>query len=331
MSIVQQSDWKRFITRHPEAHILQSDEWGKLKSSFNWDAKRLIVGNTGALVLFKQLPLGFSIAYIPKGPVGDDWNSIWSEVDELCVNHKAVFLKIEPDLWESIKNREVENIEGFRKSNQTIQPRNTIVINLNGSESDWLMCMKQKTRYNIRLAQRKGVKVEYSDDLELFHRMIEVTAHRDKFGVHTYDYYQRAYNLFYPAGNSELLVAKYNDMPLSAIMLFVLGKRAWYFYGASNNLERSRMPTYLLQWEAMRWAARKGCLEYDLWGIPDERKEVLEENFLKRSDGLWGVYRFKRGFGGELRRSTGAWDRIYHPRFYSLYLSYLKMCKINSY
>jgi peptidoglycan pentaglycine glycine transferase (the first glycine) len=102
-------------------------------------------------------------------------------------------------------------------------------------------------------------------------------------------------------------------------MVFRLGVRAWYFYGASSDEERNRMPTYLLQWEGMRWAAGQGCLEYDLWGIPDEEEAVLEEQFSNRSDGLWGVYRFKRGFGGEMTRSVGAWDRVYNPLLYRLY------------
>jgi lipid II:glycine glycyltransferase (peptidoglycan interpeptide bridge formation enzyme) len=79
------------------------------------------------------------------------------------------------------------------------------------------------------------------------------------------------------------------------------------------------MPTYLLQWEAMRWARERGCTEYDLWGVPDADEDVLENNFSTRSDGLWGVYRFKRGFGGELRRTVGAWDRVYNPELYTAY------------
>ena len=102
-------------------------------------------------------------------------------------------------------------------------------------------------------------------------------------------------------------------------MVFYQGWRAWYFYGASSDEERNRMPAYLLQWEAMRWARLHGCREYDLWGVPDEDESVLEANFTGRSDGLWGVYRFKRGFGGKLARSVGAWRRVYNPALYRLY------------
>ena len=102
-------------------------------------------------------------------------------------------------------------------------------------------------------------------------------------------------------------------------MLFLSGERSWYFYGASDDESRNLMPTYLLQWEAMRWSKAHGALLYDLWGIPDASAEVLEEQFMQRSDGLWGVYRFKRGFGGEVVRSVPAFIRVYKPLLYRLY------------
>ena len=105
-----------------------------------------------------------------------------------------------------------------------------------------------------------------------------------------------------------------------AMMVFARGRRAWYVYGASTDEERNRMPTYLLQWEAMRWARSKGAEEYDLWGVPDEDEETLEADFTRRNDGLWGVYRFKRGFGGKLKRAAQAVDRVYNPWLYKLYL-----------
>jgi lipid II:glycine glycyltransferase (peptidoglycan interpeptide bridge formation enzyme) len=180
--------------------------------------------------------------------------------------------------------------------------------------------MKQKCRYNIRLAEKKGVTVRVWDDIDGFHDMIKVTGGRDGFGVHSAHYYRRAYELFHPKGKCELLVAEYESKPLAALMVFGQGARAWYLYGASNDLERSRMPTYLLQWEAIRWAKAHGCEEYDMWGVPDEGEETLEASFETRHDGLWGVYRFKRGFGGELRRAAQALDLVFNPFLYRLYL-----------
>jgi lipid II:glycine glycyltransferase (peptidoglycan interpeptide bridge formation enzyme) len=188
--------------------------------------------------------------------------------------------------------------------------------------------MKQKTRYNINLALKKGVVVKPHTDLGAFYDLMEVTGQRDQFGIHSQAYYQRAYELFHARGNCQLLLAEFEGVPLSALIVFGYGNRAWYFYGGSSNEHRERMPNYLLQWEAMRWARSQGCSEYDLWGVPDVDPETLEANFSKRSDGLWGVYRFKRGFGGEFRRATGPWDRVYNPFLYRLYSLWLKVRRV---
>jgi lipid II:glycine glycyltransferase (peptidoglycan interpeptide bridge formation enzyme) len=179
--------------------------------------------------------------------------------------------------------------------------------------------MRQKTRYNIRLASRKEVEIETWDDLGAFSKLMLETGARDEFGVHSQAYYQTAYDLFYQADACEIFVAKFEGRPIATIFVFAAGHRAWYFYGASSNAERNRMPTYLLQWEAMRWAIQRGCSEYDLWGIPPEEETVLEQEFTSRNDGLWGVYRFKRGFGGTITKAIGAWDRPYSKPLYSVY------------
>jgi lipid II:glycine glycyltransferase (peptidoglycan interpeptide bridge formation enzyme) len=205
-------------------------------------------------------------------------------------------------------------------SKYNIQPPRTLVVDIRGSEEDILAHMKQKCRYNIRLAEKKGVTVRPWNDIGAFHRMIQITGGRDGFGVHTLEYYRRAYELFHPSGMCELMMAEYESKALAALMVFGHGRRAWYVYGASNDEERNRMPTYLLQWEAMRWAKARGCEEYDLWGVPDEDEAALEAHFEARQDGLWGVYRFKRGFGGKLERAAQAMDRVYNPALYRLYL-----------
>ncbi len=323
MPVLDAHGWEDFLAGFPNAHILQTAAWGELKAAFGWQPIRLRSqsGSCGVQILFRRLPLGFSIAYIPKGPTGTDWETLWPEVERISRQQRAIFLKIEPDAWEGTLPPGFE-MPAYSRPSRPIQPRRTIEIDLSGSPQDWLARMRQKTRYNIRLAERKEVQVRQSDDIALFHRLSLQTAARDGFGVHSQAYFQRAFDLFYAREACALLVAAYANQPLAALMVFSHGRRAWYFYGASTDLERNRMPAYLLQWEAMRWAASKGCQVYDLWGIPDEDENVLEENFTLRADGLWGVYRFKRGFGGVVRRSAGAWDRVYIPwlyRFYSLY------------
>jgi len=322
MALLTRSEWDSFLHEHPEAHILQSSAWGALKSEFGWQVAWVRSSDSGAQILFRSLPGGLSIAYIPKGPVGSSWKTLWPEVDALCKTKNAIFLKVEPDAWEPLALEVDEQLPGFRAA-EAVQPRRTIEVSLEGDEEIWLERMKQKTRYNIRLAERKGVIVRLSDDVDLFYSLMQETSLRDGFGIHSLRYYRRAYELFAPMGACALLLAEYEGLPLAGLMVFAWGRRAWYFYGASNERERQRMPTYLLQWEAMRWAAAKGCTTYDLWGIPDEEEATLEAEFTQRSDGLWGVYRFKRGFGGTIRRSVGAWDRVYKPFWYRLYQAWV--------
>ncbi|TAK10787.1 MAG: peptidoglycan bridge formation glycyltransferase FemA/FemB family protein [Anaerolineae bacterium] len=294
-------------------HLLQTPQWGALKSEFGWAAETL---PGGLLVLFRRLPLGYSIGYIPKAPPEADWTGLLPDVTARCRARRAVFLKIEPDAWEGDQVFDF-TAHGFRPA-AGIQPRRTIVIDLRGSEDDLLARMKQKTRYNIRLAEKKGVVVRASNDVSLFATLIDETAARDGFGVHSAAYYRRAYELFHPAGTCELLVAEAEGRPLAALMVFAVGTRSWYLYGASSNELRHLMPTYLLQWAALRWAREKGCESYDLYGVPDVDEARLEAEFSNRSDGLWGVYRFKRGFGGDVLRAAESWDLVYNEALYLL-------------
>jgi len=310
-------EWNQWLAGHPQAHLLQQGEWGALKAAFGWQPVRIAAGSAGCQVLFRSLPLGMSLAYIPKGPVGSDWARLWPEVERACRQRRAVFLKVEPDAWEEEFSAEADlGAYGFQPSVHDLQPPRTAVLDISTDEDEILDRMKQKTRYNIRLAGRKQVVVQPSDDLENFSKLMVVTGERDAFGVHAPEYYRRAYELFHPLGMCELFIASYQGQPLAGIMVFARGSRAWYFYGASNNQERNRMPAYLAQWEAIRWAKTKGCTSYDLWGVPDADEASLEEHFMQRSDGLWGVYRFKRGFGGEIKRAAGAWDKVYQRAAY---------------
>jgi lipid II:glycine glycyltransferase (peptidoglycan interpeptide bridge formation enzyme) len=322
MAQITPSAWTDFLARYPNAHILQTAAWGRLKSEFGWQATHVIVGDSGAQVLFRRLPLGLSLAYIPRGPVGNKWERLWPEVDKICRKQRAIFLKVEPDLWKDDQDRfwKGDVAPGFRASPHEIQPPRTLVVNLDGSDDQILARMKQKTRYNIRLARRKGVVIRQANDIDVFYQLMQVTGERDAFGVHSKDYYQRALELFEPYGKCGLFCAEFDGQPLASLMDFAHGARSWYFYGASSNQHRHLMANYLLQWRAMQWAKSRGCIEYDLWGVPDEDNEALETNFLERRDGLWGVYRFKRGFGGRLKRVVGAWDRVYNPILYKLYL-----------
>jgi len=349
MPIVSLSDWNQFFASHPNAHLLQTGEWGELKSGFGWNPIRILCGNVGVQILFRKLPLSFTVGYIPKGPVCKiplfaNNDQLWREINTVCKHNRAIFCKFELDGWDVeelplnsqrwlypqlITRSPPSIITGLLVKNDwtvsahNIQPPRTIIVDIKGSEDEILARMKQKTRYNIRLAEKKGVTVRTWNDVESFHKMMLLTGKRDGFGVHSLEYYQRAYELLHPKQMGELLLAEYEGKPLAALFVTRNGNRAYYLYGASTDDERNRMPTYLLQWEAMKWAKAHGCEEYDLWGVPDEEEATLEANFETRGDGLWGVYRFKRGLGGKLKRAVQAMDRVYNPLLYWAYLRFI--------
>lgn len=327
MSALNQEQWDVFLSHYPDAHILQTSQWGVFKQAYGWRPVYIANRDAGAQILFRTLPFRKTVAYIPKGPVGEDWRDLLPEIMDTCKKQRAIVIYIEPDAWEERRPGFSESLPGFVPSAISIQPRRTITLDLQGGEQNWLERMKQKTRYNIRLAEKKGVIVQKSSDIDAFNTLMKETGDRDRFGVHQAAYYRSVYEIFHPAGACEMFLAAHAGQPLAALMVFKRGKRAWYFYGASNEHERNRMPTYLLQWEAMRWAAEAGCTEYDLWGVPDHAEDFLEKNFSERSDGLWGVYRFKRGFGGQLRRSAGVFEQILQPGFYRIYDAARKMRK----
>ncbi len=329
--LVSAAAWDSFVSSHPQAHLLQTSVWGELKSSFGWEVERaaLCEGGkvvAGAQVLFRRLPLGLRLAYVPKGPLVD-WEddalcrAVFASLHEVCRARRAFMLKVEPDLPDSPMHEALLLASGFSRTSHCIQPRRTILIDLSPSEDEILRRMKSKTRYNIRLAGRKGVRVSEGkrDDVAAFTRLMAITGRRDGFRVHRPEYYARAYELFASRGMARLFVATYQEQPLAGLMAFAFGERAWYLYGASGDRHRNRMPAYALQWAAICWAKALGCRYYDMWGIPDESEETLEANFAHRSDGLWGVYRFKRGFGGRQVRYIGAFDFVYNRPLYKLY------------
>ncbi len=331
----RQQSLKR-LTSTVSAHILQASTWAELKCGFGWAATRVVARHegrpvAGAQILFRPLPLGLgSVAYLPKGPLVD-WSDteqchyVLALCDEAARARHALFLQIEPDLPESDDAVRMLKDLGFSRGRHSLQPRRTLIVDLTPSEEDILAGMKQKKRYNIRLAERRGVSVRAATpetaaaDLFEFQRLLQNTGQRGSFAVRSDEYHRDAYRLFAPRQQVALLLAEYQRRPLAALMIFAFGERAWYFYGASSDQERERMPTYALQWAAMRWAKARGCRSYDLWGVPDAQADVLESEFSTRKDGLWPVYRFKRGFGGRLERNVGPWERVYLPWAHRLY------------
>lgn len=319
----EEQAWDAFVAASPQANVLQTVRWARLKAAFGWTADRVAWPAAGAPVagaslLFRRLPWGQTLAYAPKGPLVD-WGdtaqvtALLAALRGVCRSRRAALLKIEPDLPDTPELAACLARYGFRRSPQRVQPLSTIVIDLDGGEEAILAHMKPKWRYNIRLAERKGVTVRQGglDDLPAIRGLLEATGRRDGFAVHDLAYYRTATELFGPAGAVTWLIAEREGRMLAAIAVFACGAGAWYMWGASGDEDRNLMPNHALQWEAIRWARAHGCIYYDLWGIPDEvgaRPEAYAEPESWGEGGLWGVYRFKQGFGGRVVRFTGAWD-----------------------
>ena len=325
--------WDEFLAQRPNAHIMQHRRWGELKARFGWRVQRVALRRAGSLIagaqlLLRPLPWGQALAYVPKGPLtsyGDDEanRQLLAALVRLARRCRAAVLMLEPDCEEGPQPLPTWMTEGWRPA-RPIQPRSTILIDLDGDDETLLARMKPKWRYNVRLAARKGVIVRPGSaaDLPAVYALMEETARRDGFAVHAAPYYATAYDLFARDGQAVWWLAEYEGTLLAAIVTFVHGARAWYFWGASASVGRNLMPNHALQWAALRWARARGCRSYDLWGIPDEVGEdpaAYAGVEPERQGGLWGVYRFKQGWGGRIVRFVGAWELPLSAPGYTLY------------
>ncbi|MBK6645671.1 MAG: peptidoglycan bridge formation glycyltransferase FemA/FemB family protein [Anaerolineales bacterium] len=290
-----------------------------------------------ALILKRTAFRRFSIFYAPKGPLMDWTNEslrkrVLDDLQSFAKKQGAIFLKLDPDVvlgrgvpasvdevTENSGQAVMSDLRrrGWVESSDQIQFRNTVMVDLSSSEEDILMRMKQKTRYNVRLAEKKGVTVRVGKltDLPMLYKMYAETSVRDGFVIRDEEYYMTVWKLFMSAAISSQplavpLIAEVDGEAVAAIFLFMFAGRGYYVYGMSRNAHREKMPTYLLQWAAMKHAMAHGCLTYDLWGAPD----VFDE-----SDSMWGVYRFKEGLGGEVVRTLGAYDFAPSKFWYSMY------------
>ncbi len=321
--------WDELLLSLPAPHLLQSWTWGELKSRFGWSAKRLVWRDNGGpamaagqlLTRASQLGAGLKVAYCPKGPVlvwGDEdlRSAVMAALIDAAREEGALVLKIDPEVaYETGAGEAVEaelRGSGWQPAPKQAQFRNTLVLDLRQDEEALLQGMKQKWRYNVRLASRKGVVVRRGglDDLDLLYRMYAETALRDGFVIRTRDYYMQAWKSFTERGLAQPLVAEVEGIPVAAQVIYRFGKMGWYLYGMSTHQHREKMPNHLLHWEAIRWAKEQGCEAYDFVGAPNE---------LDESDSMWGVYRFKKGFGGEFVRTIGEWDYALRPAAYRAY------------
>jgi peptidoglycan pentaglycine glycine transferase (the first glycine) len=328
------ADWDTNVASLPHSHLLQSWAWGEFKTGYGWQARRLCwdtpAGLAAAQVLGRSAGRVLRVLYVPKGPLLDWQNAplraqVLDELQALARREHAIFIKIDPDVAVSLGapgaeqpaalGRELQADlarRGWLFSRDQIQYRNTICLDLAPVEETLLAGMKPKTRYNVRLAERKGVQVRLGNqaDLDLLYRLYAETSVRDGFVIRGLDYYRDAWGRFMAAGLAQPFIAQVGAEPVGALVIFHFARTAWYLYGMSRDAHRDKMPNHLLQWQAIRWAKAQGCATYDFWGAPDEFVEA---------DPLWGVWRFKEGFGGQLVRHIGAWDYAPWPVLYRLY------------
>jgi len=347
------ADWDAFTLRHPQGHLLQSVGWGALKQQIGWQARRvLVVGpagpRAGAQLLLRRR-MGLSAAYVPRGPLlSDSWEVntlLLAALDRLARSNRAVFLRLEPNVLEDDSQANVLHsallIEGFRPATP-LQPHTSLHLDLSPAPEQLLAAMSKGHRADIRRAAREGVAVrpgQGAADLAAFYAIMAQTGARADFAIHSRAYYQTAWELFQSnvagsamergaANTSQLFLAEQNGAMLAACMIFAWAGAGLYLYGGSTEAGLKSGANHALQWQAIQWARAHGCRLYDFWGVPDQfglallATDAAERARLEqqaKSDPLYGVFRFKKGFGGRVTRYLPAYDRVYMPPLYGLW------------
>jgi len=324
------SAWNEFVASTHECPIIQSYEWGEIKRISGWVPIRIAVFDNGKIVggisiQKRNIPyIGKCLFYAPRGPVVDVtkykyFSVLMNKISGIAKQHNAIVLKIDPEIDED--NEPMLGIlheYNFNFVKKQIQPRATYFLDLTKSLEDILTGCESKTRYNIRLSMKRGVEVKEETSQEgaqKFYNIYETTAKRDAFIIHNFEYYKRVIELMADKGMVRLFMAYYEGIPVAGVYIFAFGQKIWYMYGASSDEYRNVMPNQALHWHVIQWAKAKGYKTYDLWGVPAHPKE---------GHPLFGVYRFKKGFGGEFRKFIGMHDLVFKPFWYKLMNSGIK-------
>ncbi|MDD4170909.1 MAG: peptidoglycan bridge formation glycyltransferase FemA/FemB family protein, partial [Syntrophomonas sp.] len=333
-----------FVRSHPKGHFLQTWEWGEVKRGMGWQPLPLVLEEDGEiraalLILKRRLPLpGMKkcIFYSPRGPVVDIESlelcqALFAGAERVARDHAAIFLKIDPDVPAGDSGfMDILGLCKFKRNEtgldfEGVQPAFVFRLDITPSEVKLLENMHSKTRYNIKLAGRKGVTIRNAarkQDLRSFYAILQETAERDGFLIRGYEYFEMIWDQMVENGLARIFLAEFQGQIISATLALILGDKTWYLYGASSNEFRNVMPNYLIQWEMIRWAQSQGCKIYDFRGVSGDMDE---------SNPLYGLYRFKKGFNGDLIEFVGDWDRVYSPTFYLVWTRvlplYMKMVR----
>lgn len=320
--------YKEFLEKHERCNFQQSPEWAKVKS--NWinevvlaeDENKNIIGAVS--VLIRKIPIFGYIMYSSRGPICDIHDmevmkQLTDGIKELAKKYKAIVYKAEPDVESSDEEfRKVVTNLGYmikddaKNFREEIQPRYVFRLDIKGkTEEEIFAGFHSKTRYNVRLATKKGVTVKEGtrEDLKDFHRIMVETGARDGFIIRPLSYFEKMYDELAPK-HMKLLMAYYDGKPISGVIPIMYGNKTWYLYGASSNSHRNLMPNYLLQWEMIKIALERKDDIYDFRGVSG----VVDENHPQ-----YGLYRFKKGFGATFTEFIGEIYIPFKPFTYSLY------------
>lgn len=316
-------NYEEFVKNHPKGHFCQSEKWAKLKD--NWKNEVVTAedenGNIKGImsILIRKMPVvPYTMMYAPRGPVCDvhDKETIMEltkKVKELAKKHKAYVLKVDPDV--SAEDKEFMQIMsecGYKlqetgKNFEGIQPKFVFRLNVEGkTEEEIFAQFHTENRRKIRIARDKAgveVKIGTKEDLPEFHKIMVETGLRDEFVVRTLDYFEKMYDCFAPE-NLRLYCAYLDGKMIAGTIAILYGDKVWYLYGASSNDNRKAMPNYLLQWEMIRWSIEAGCKIYDFRGVSGD---ISEDN------PLYGLYRFKKRFGGDFVEFVGEYELPVKP------------------
>ncbi|MFN2451902.1 MAG: lipid II:glycine glycyltransferase FemX [Candidatus Dormibacteria bacterium] len=316
--------WDELIAANPGGgHIWQSREWGELKQRDGWRPAHLILEDgderIAAQFLRRRFPGVGELWYCPKGPAVRDVEQLRRVVRRHPLFAPAFALRVEPEL-------SVAAMAALRPSDAIVKaPLNvqiylaTVIVDLRGTEEELLARFKAKTRYNIRLAERRGVRVERvgptPEVLDSMYDLIAVTHGRSDFPGFRYRparYFQRYWRALSDAGLGQLLLARVGEEVVAGVFVTRMGARAWYKDGGSYKKHTAVMAPHLLQWEAMRWLREQGVESYDMVGVPPAAE-------LREGHPLWGLWRFKSGYADQIIEYAGTFDLPLRRRRYALW------------
>ncbi|HYM51352.1 MAG TPA: peptidoglycan bridge formation glycyltransferase FemA/FemB family protein [Candidatus Limnocylindrales bacterium] len=302
-------DWDRALLRQPAPSLLQSWRWGELQARFGWRVDRIAFDGGGSGVCSLQRADGLwprsTIAYVPRGPAiaPSAAAEVLAELEARARRARDMVLRIEPQVPAGDPMTQALTRRRFQPG-EPVQPHATRLLDLTPEPEALRAAFKSKTRYNLSLAERKGVVVRATRDVDTFARLAEATARRQGIALPAAPYYRAALDIFEPDDGVRLYLASHDGRTLAGIMVFRFGDTAYYLFGGSTDEGREVMPNYLLHWTAMLDYRALGCRVYDWWGIPEE----------PAPDHPWfGLYRFKTGFGGTTVRYAGLYERVLRP------------------